>query len=396
MPIPSPFHPRTAPLCESLAWKDWSGYHAVRHYATYPEREYHAFRQTAGVIDVTPLFKYDVEGPDAAAFLARLAVTDVARLEPGRIVYTCWCDDEGKVVDDGTIWRLAEDRYRVTAAEPCLFWLERYSRHHRVTVTDVTASVAALSVQGPASRAIVAAAVEGPVAELGYFRLAPGRTAWRDVIVTRTGYTGDLGYEIWCAAEDAGAVWDAVMEAGRPHGLLPCGLDAMDVTRVEAGFVMNGVDYWSAHHCLIESRKSTPYELALGWTVHLDRAPFLGQEALAREKAEGPWRRFVGLDLDWDEYEALFEAHRLPPEVHPGAWRSPVPVYDGAGVQVGQATSGAWSPILKRNLALATVLSGNHKVGTELRMEVTVEYVRKTVTARVSRKPFFDPERKRA
>jgi len=394
MPVPTPFHPRTAALNTSYLWKDWSGFYAVRSFGTYLEREYHAFRQTAGVIDVTPLFKYDIRGPDAAAFLARILVKDASRLGHGRVAYCCWCDERGKVVDDGTVWRFDDTRFRLTAAEPCYFWLERFSRGYDVSVADVTAAVGALSLQGPRSRDILES-VAGGVAGLEFFRLAETWVAGLDAVVTRTGYTGDLGYEVWVSSDDALELWDALLEAGRPYGLLPCGLDAMDVTRVEAGFLMNGVDYFSAHHCLIESRKSTPYELALGWTVNLDREPFNGQAALRREKQAGPIRHFVGLSLDWDEYESLFEAHGLPPSVPPGAWRDPRPVYEPGGRQVGQATSGAWSPVLKQNLALATVDRGFHKLGTELKLEVTAEYERKTVTATVTRKPFFEPQRKR-
>lgn len=396
MPIPSPFHPRTQQHCTSLLWKDWAGYYAVRSFDTYMEREYFAFRQASGMIDVTPLFKYEVYGPDAAAFLSRVMVKDIAKLKTGQVTYCCWCDDDGKVVDDGTVSRLEDDYFRVTAAEPARAWLERYTRGYAVTVEDSTARLAALSIQGPTSRDVLRALAGSSVDALKFFRLTRATVDGLDVIVSRTGYTGDLGYEIWVDSRDAVVLWDAALSAGKPYGLLPAGLDALDVTRVEAGFLMNGVDYYSAHHCLIESRKSTPYELALGWTVNLDRETFNGQAALRREHAVGRRRAFVGLVVDWDEFEAHFARRGLPPEVPPGAWRTPVPVYDRDGKQIGQATSGAWSPILKQNLALATVRGGYGKPGTELRIEVTVEYERKRVRATVVKKPFFDPDRKRA
>jgi len=396
LPIPSPFHPRTQQHCTSLLWKDWAGYYAVRSFDTYMEREYFAFRQASGMIDVTPLFKYEVYGPDAAAFLSRVMVKDIARLKTGQVTYCCWCDDDGKVVDDGTVSRLEDDYFRVTAAEPALAWLERYTRGYNVTVEDSTARLAALSIQGPTSRDVLRALAGSPVDALQFFRLTRATIDGLEVIVSRTGYTGDLGYEIWVDSADAVVLWDAALAAGKPYGLLPAGLDALDVTRVEAGFLMNGVDYYSAHHCLIESRKSTPYELALGWTVNLDRETFNGQAALQAEHAVGRRRAFVGLVVDWDEFEAHFARRGLPPEVPPGAWRTPVPVYDRDGKQIGQATSGAWSPILKQNLALATVQGGYGKPGTEVRIEVTVEYERKRVRATVAKKPFFDPDRKRA
>jgi aminomethyltransferase len=396
MPVPSPFHPRTSELCRSLFWKDWAGYHAVRSYDTYMEREYFAFRHTAGLIDVTPLYKYEVHGPDAAAFLSRIMVRDIRKLQVGQVAYTCWCDDAGKMVDDGTVSRLHETTYRVTAAEPALAWFQRCTRGYAVTVKDSTQALAALSLQGPRSREILKQVSDAPLDDLRFFRLVRTRVDGMEAVISRTGYTGDLGFEIWVDNAHALPLWDALIAAGTPHGLEPAGLDAMDVTRVEAGFIMNGVDYYSAQHCLIESRKSTPYEMALGWTVHLKRDPFNGQAALAAEKEAGPQRFLVGLALDWDGFAAHFARHRLPPQVPSGAWRDPRPVYARNGKQVGYATSGAWSPVLKKNLALATVRAGNEAVGTDLELEVTVEYERKRVRARVEPKPFFDPERKKS
>jgi aminomethyltransferase len=396
MPVPSPFHPRTAPLCTSFRWKDWAGYAAVCAYDVYHEREYFAFRHTAGLIDVTPLFKYEVTGPDAGAFLSRVMVRDAAKMKRGVVGYGCWCDDAGKVIDDGTVWRLDETRFRVTSAEPSLAWLARNARGMDVAVEDSSARIAVLSLQGPTSREILRRACDAPIDALKYFRLTEARFDGFTATITRTGYSGDLGYEIWVDATDAVRLWDVLADAGGVYGVQPAGLDAYDMVRIEAGYVMNGVDYYSANHCLIESRKSTPYELDLGWTVKLDRDVFNGQAALRAEKERGPARRFVGLEVDWDETERLFAARGLPPEIAGRAWRDPRPVYDRDGRQVGQATSGTWSPLLKKNLALATVRVPAGEVGEELRMEVTVEYVRRSVKATVRQKPFFDPERKRA
>ena len=395
MPIPSPFHERTAALCTSYRWKDWAGYYAVCSYDTYAEREYFALRHAAGLIDVTPLFKYEIEGPDAGAFLARVLVKDPRALKIGQVTYLCWCDDRGFVVDDGTVTRLDEDRYRLTAAEPSFAWLERFRRGYDVSIEDSTARIGALSLQGPRARAVLADCCDADLELLRFFHGTRADLDGLDVWISRTGYTGDLGYEIWVDAGDALKLWDAVMAAGAAHGLEPAALDAMDITRIEAGFIMNGVDYFSAHHCLIDARKSTPYELGLGWTVKLDREPFNGQAALRAEKERGPRRRLVGLVIDWDELEALYAEHGLPPEICTAAWRTGVPVYAKGGRQVGKATSGAWSPILKRNLALADVEAELAAVGTELDFEVTVEYRRRRVTATVTKKPFFDPPRKR-
>ena len=396
MPIPTPFHPRTSRLCTSMFWKEWAGYHAVRSYDTCHEREYFALRHAAGLIDVTPLYKYEVRGPDAGAFLARVMVRDLRRLKVGRVTYLCWCDDDGKVVDDGTVSRLAKEHYRVTAAEPAFAWLTRCLRGERVTVEDSSRRLAALALQGPTSRALLEELTDADLSALRFFRVTQAKIDDVEVDLSRTGYTGDLGYEIWVPAEGALRVWDALVAAGRPYRLEPAGLDALDVARVEAGFIMNGVDYFSAQLCLIESRKSTPYELGLGRAVKLDREPFIGKAALAAERRQGTRRRLVGLEYDWDEYEALFAEFGLPPHVPSGAWRDAVPVYDPDGRQVGQATSGAWSPILKSNLALATVDARHGEIGTPLAVEVTAEYQRRRIAATVVGTPFFDPERKRA
>ena len=396
MPIPTPFHERTAALCTSLRWKEWAGYHAVCSFDTSHEREYYALRHSAGLIDVTPLFKYEVTGPDAGAFLAQVMVKDVRELDVGQTTYLCWCDDGGHLIDDGTVTRMGEDHYRVTAAEPTWAWLQRFRRGYDIELEDSTTRIGALSLQGPFSRAVLADCCDADMEGLGFFRGVEADLDGTPVWVSRTGYTGDLGYEVWVDSDRALPAWDAIMSAGRSHGIEPAALDAMDVTRVEAGFIMNGVDYFSAHHCMTDARKSTPYELGLGWTVQLDREPFNGQAALRAEKARGPARRFVGLVLDWDEFEALYSEHGLPPEVCPHAWRDGVPVYAQGGRQVGKATSGAWSPLLKQNLALADVEAEVGKLGTKLDFEVTVEYERRRVTATVTRKPFFDPERKRS
>lgn len=396
MPVPTPFHERTSRLCTSLLWKDWAGYYAVRSYDTCHEREYHALHQAAGLIDVSPLYKYEVRGPDAAMFLAFVMVKDIRKLKPGRVTYLCWCDDEGKVVDDGTVSRLSDDHYRVTAAEPALAWLARHAGPYRVTLEESTERIGALSVQGPRSRDVLKTCSDAPLDKLKYFGVTGASIAGVPVEVSRTGYTGELGYEIWVDRDSALRVYDAILDAGRPHRLEPVGLDAMDVTRIEAGFIMNGVDYFSANKCLLESRKSSPFEINLGWTVQADREPFIGQAALKAEKAGGsPWA-LVGLVCDWDEYEALFDRFGLPPQVPSGAWRTPVPVHDAMGAQVGYATSGAWSPMLKKNLALATVRAAFAPPGTRLRIEVTVEFQRHQVAAVVTPTPFFNPERRRA
>jgi aminomethyltransferase len=396
MPVPTPFHPRTSALCTSLLWKDWAGCHAVRSFDTSHEREYFALRHAAGLIDVSPLFKYDVRGPDAGRFLDRLLVRDVSAMRVGRVTYLCWCDDDGKVLDDGTVGRLEDDHYRVTAAEPAFAWLTRHAAGWDVVVEDATRRLGALAIQGPNARGVLEHLAGREIAGLAFFRVGRARIDGVDIHVSRTGYTGDLGYEIWTPAAQALRVWDAVVAAGRPFRLEPMGLDALDVARIEAGFVMNGVDYFSANRCLIDARKSSPFELGLSRAVQLDREPFIGRDALRAERARRPRRAFVGLRYDWDEYEALYAAVGLPPEVPTRASRDAVPVHDERGRQVGQVTSSAWSPLLKASLGLATVAASHREPGTRLHVEITVEYRRHRLPATVVATPFFDPPRKRS
>jgi len=397
MPRGTPFHERTRALCETYSWKDWSGYHAVCTYGLSPDREYNAIRQGAAMIDVTPLFKYDISGSDAGAFLARLLVRDVRKLKPGRMSYLCWCDADGKVIDDGTCARLSEEAYRLTSAAPAMHWLQRHARAFDVTIRDRSDSIAALALQGPTSRELLRQVCDADVDALRFFgqtetTFAGGAKGW----LSRTGYTGDLGYELWVDNADALGLYDALLEVGKNYGAVPVGLDALDISRVEAGFILRGIDYVGANEAMIESQKSSPFEIGLGWTVKLNRDEnFIGKEALQREKDQGsPWA-LVGLDIDWDALETLYARHDLPTQVPNHAWRTAIPVY-GEGRQVGRATSGSWSPMLKKNLALATVEQSAAAPGTKLLIEWTVEWSREVVPATVIKTPFFDPDRKRA
>ncbi|MFT7582906.1 MAG: aminomethyltransferase [Myxococcota bacterium] len=397
MPHPTPFHPRTQALCESYAWKHWSGYYAICHYDESPEREYNAIRQAAGLLDVTPLFKYDITGKDAGRFLSYVLAKPVDRLKVGRITYVCWCDDDGKVLDDGTCWRLAKRHYRLTAAAPSFAWLLQHADPFDVEVVDLTDKIAAVALQGPTSKAIIEATSDVDVAKLGFFGLTSatfGGDSPFTGIVTRTGFTGDLGYEIWVNNGDALALWDLLMRVGKDHGIYPIGLDALDITRIEAGFILHGCDYTGAHDAVIESQKSSPFELGLDWTVKLDRGPFIGQRALKAEKARGSAWAFVGLDINWEATEAHFARYDLPPNIPTHAWRDGIPIYRGMR-QIGRATSGTWSPVLKKNLALATVQADAAIPGQIVDIEVTVEWERARVPATVCALPFYDPPRKR-
>jgi aminomethyltransferase len=385
----TPFHERTAALCESHAWRRWAGHLAASSYGLTHEREYHAIRSTAALFDVSPLYKYSIVGRDAARLLDRVVTRDIARLQVGQVAYTPWCDAAGKVLDDGTLARLGEASFRMTAAEPNLRWLQDNALGLDVTVEDVSGQIAALSLQGPASRVIL-----GDV-PLKYFRLMHSRLGDIPVTITRTGYTGDLGYEIWVAPQDALPLWDELLKRGKPHGITPAGMLALDVARIEAGLMLIDVDYVPARKALLESQSSSPYELDLAWTVHLAKEQFVGKAALAAEKARGPQWQFVGVEVDWSSLERLYAELGLATRVPSQAWRTSVPIYAGAE-QAGYATSGGWSPLLKKYIALAHLRAPWFAPGTLLDMEVTVEHRRKRAAVRVVKKPFFDPERKKA
>jgi len=397
MTFGSPFDARLLPLNAKRQWREWAGAFAASAYAPSHDIEYNAIRNAAALIDVSPLYKYRVSGPDAVALIDRVITRDATRIRVGQVIYTPWCDEHGKVVDDGTIARLDETSFRWTAADPQLRWLRLNARGLDVAIEEITDQTAALALQGPLSRSVLEAATGEAWADLRYYRRRASRIAGVEVDVSRTGYTGDLGYELWADAADATRLWDALMEAGAAFAIRPAGMLALDVTRLEAGLILLEVDYTSARHALIPEQSYSPYEIGLGRLVHLDKAAdFVGRSALRREiDSGGPARRLVGLDLDWDDLEALHASHGLSPVLSPAAWRELVPLY-AAGRQVGRATSGTWSPILKKNIALASVDAAYEAHGSRLQLEWTVEGRRGRVAATVVPLPFFDPPRKRA
>ena len=391
----TPFHARTASRCLSHAWRRWAGYVVASCYELSHEREYQAIRSAAALLDVSPLYKYLVRGKDAARLLDRVMTRDIARSAVGQVLYTPWCDAAGKVLDDGTVSRLGEQAFRMTSADPNLRWLADNAMGLDVAIDDVSESIAALALQGPASREILQTLTDTDLSDLKYFRIAAAKLRGSSVTISRTGYTGDLGFEIWLDAAHALSVWDAVTEAGTPYGITPAGMLALDVARIEAGLMLIDVDYIPARKALIEGQMSSPFELDLGWAVSLDKDHFVGKNALAQEAQRGAQWHFVGLEVEWDALERLYAEVGLAPRLPTAAWRASVPVYAG-GEQAGYATSGGWSPLLKRYLALAHVRSRWAAAGTALEMEVTIEHRRKRAAARVVKKPFFNPERKRA
>jgi aminomethyltransferase len=389
---PTPFHERTAALCVSHAWRRWAGHVVASSYELSHEHEYHAIRSKAALFDVSPLYKYLVCGKDAGRLLDLVVTRKVLGAPVGQVLYTPWCDHEGKVLDDGTVARMEEDVFRMTSAEPNLRWLQDNAAGLRVEIEDESESTAALSLQGPLSRALLQQL--GHV-DLKYFRLAATTLGGIPVTVTRTGYTGDLGYEIWVAREQALRLWDALMEAGAAYGIVPAGMLALDVARIEAGLMLIDVDYVPARKALIAGQTSTPFELDLAWAVSLDKERFIGRSALAAEAQRGAQWQFVGIELEWAGLERLYAEVGLATRLPAVAWRTSVPLYAGHE-QTGYATSGGWSPILKKYIALAHLPAKFAKPGTQLEMEVTVEHRRKRAPAHVVKKPFFNPERKRA
>lgn len=391
----SPFFERTSKLNESQEWRRWSGYLSATNYELTHENEYFAIRTKAALLDITPLYKYIIKGPDAQRFLDRLVTRNIKICKIGQVMYTPWCDEDGKQIDDGTIQRLADQKYRLTSAEPNLDWIEFNATGMDINISDSSQTTAALALQGPNSRAILNSVASDSLDGLKFFWMMD--TYFKDIPVSlsRTGYTGDLGYEIWMAPKDALAVWDLLIESGKPYGITPTGLHALDMTRIEAGLILLDVDYISSRHAIIESRKSSPYELGLGWTVKMKKKDFIGKKALEAELDRGPVWEFVGIEIEWNKLEDHFKNFGLPPNLPAIAWRTSTPLYKG-DEQVGYATSGTWSPILKRYIALAHIKSEYAKLGSKLDFEIKIEHYRKLTTAHIVKTPFFNPARKRS
>ena len=391
----SPFFDRTSKLNESQEWRRWSGYLSATNYELTHENEYFSIRTKAALLDITPLYKYLIQGPDALRFLDRLVTRNINICKVGQVMYTPWCDEDGKVIDDGTVQRLSEHKFRITSAEPNLEWFKYNAAGMDLTILDDSVNTAALALQGPNSRAILNIVSSDSLDSLKFFWMMETRFDDIPVSISRTGYTGDLGYEIWMDSKDALSVWDFLMDKGKPFGITPTGLQALDIARIEAGLILLDVDYISSRHAIVESRKSSPYELGLGWAVKMKKKDFIGKRALEAELARGSEWDFVGIDIHWTELEDHYRKVGLAPGLPGTAWRTSTPLYKG-NEQVGYATSGCWSPILKRYIALAHVKSDYAQSGSTLDFELKVEHYRKVTPAIIVKTPFFDPERKRS
>src|SRR5882762_6789353 len=393
LPIGTAFHERTFPLCHSLNYREWAGYYTVSVYEVHHEHEYNAIRNACAAIDISPLYKYLVTGKDATKLVNRVITRDINKVSVGQVIYCCWCDEDGKVIDDGTITRLEENKYRWTAADPSLRWFRQNGLNMDVQVEDISEQVAALALQGPTSGKLLETVADADISNLKYFPVTGGQINGVKVDISRTGYAGDLGYENSAPWKDAVKVWDALMEKGKQFDIHAAGMLALDVARIEAGLLLIEVDYNSSKKALIASQKYSPYELGFGKMVHLDKENFVGRSALAEAQKQGVPRQLVGVEIDWTEVEARYEKFGLTPAAPTQASRVHVPVYLGEK-QVGKATSTTWSPLLKKLIALASVDTEHSKIDTKLQMEITIEAIRQRVTARVVKLPFFSPARK--
>jgi len=387
----TPFHERTSRLSVAQNWRRWAGHIVAGSYELQIDREYWAIRDSAALIDVSPLMKYLIEGPDAARLLHRVTTRDIFKMAVGQVYYTGWCDEDGKLLDDGTVSRLGEQQFRMTSAEPSLRWLSMNAVGMDVKIREVTEQMAALSLQGPKSRVVLNRCCAEPIDSLKYFRLTQTSIGNVPVSISRTGYTGDLGYEIWMEAEHALPIWDALMTAGDDYGIVPCGILAMDMARVEAGLFMVDVDYTRSNHAWIAGQQSTPFELGLDWAVNLDKKGyFVGRRALEREKRDGSSWKLAGLEIEWEGLERLFADAGLPPQIPAMAVRASLPVTH-QGKQVGYASTSTWSPLLKKYIALVHLQRPYYAPGTALTMEVTVEHHRRQAPGKVVKLPFYEP-----
>jgi aminomethyltransferase len=390
----TPFHSRTAALMQADQWRRWAGYSVASSYEMTHDREYLAMRNACVLIDVSPLCKYRITGVDSLKFLNRLVTRDVSKCDVGSMMYTPWCDSRGKIIDDGTIAHLTENEYRLTSAEPNQRWLEDNAIAMQVQIEEVSEQLASLSLQGPRSRELLMTLCDAPLGSLKYYQYSDTKIAGIPVTISRTGYTGDLGFELWMQADKAESVWDALVNAGRSFALQPAGIWALDVARIEAGLIMLDIDYTPANKAINESQCSTPLELGLQWAVSWKKGNFVGRKSLWEEKQRGSNTLLVGLEIDHKEFERQHHELGLPVPYPFTAWRSVVPLYVG-NVQVGYATSGVWSPTLKKYIALAHLQPKYTTIGTLVTIDMNVDRYRRSFNAKVTALPFFNPPRKK-
>lgn len=390
----TPLHSRTAALMQASQWRRWAGYAVASSYEMTHDREYFAMRNACVLLDVSPLCKYAITGVDALKFLNRLVTRDVSKIGVGGMLYTPWCDSRGKIIDDGTIAMLGENSYRLTSAEPNMRWLQDNAIGMQVEIKDVAEQIATLSVQGPRSRELLMTLTDAPLGGLKYYDFVDTKIAGANVMISRTGYTGDLGYELWVDAPQAERVWDAIMTAGHDFALQPAGIWALDVARIEAGLVMLDIDYTPANKAMTDAQTSTPLELGMNWAISWKKGNFIGRKALRAEKDNGSQSVLVGLEIDHKEYERQHHALGLTVPYPFTAWRAVIPLFH-EGTQIGYATSGVWSPTLKKYIAFGHVKPRFAEPGSVITIDLTIDRFRRPFNAKVTKLPFFNPSRKK-
>ena len=395
----TPFHERTSALNETQLWSHWSGHLAADRYQMSDKFEYFAVRNAAGIFDTSPLFKYRITGKDAEAFLSGILARDIRGCQPGNAQYTCWLDDRGFVIEDGVILRPGKDEFLLTSAEPNLaYFADRIGRFD-VRIEDVSHEIGTLAFQGPRSRDLLKRLVP-QMEQIPYFGVAKGEIGGAGVTVSRTGYSGDLGYEIWIDTPDAVHVWDTLWESVDGRGVLPFGLAALYMLRIEAGLLLLEADFDSSRYAWNDAHRSTPIELGWAWMfkdLKTDDRAFIGRKALEREIADKTSRWAMrGLVVDWQDYDRVYnEAGLIPPKDHRPVHEDWM-VYDADRSRVGYATSIMYSPVLQQHIALARVRPDLGKAGTRVFLEFTVDHHYEQVAAHVARLPLYNPERKTA
>ena len=377
--LQTPFHARTAAANVLNRWGPWGGYMTALCFGDV-DMEYTAVRNAASVYDLCPMVKYRITGPGAAAYLNRLTLRDAARLAVGGVQYTAWVDDQGKLLDDGTLFRQGPQEYLICCQERHLPWFLDSALGFDVAVAEVTDEIAALSLQGPCSASALAAAGVD-VSALKPFRMVTLPFQGAQITISRTGFTGDLGYELWMTPDQALPLWDHLFAAGVPFGIRPIGSDALNLARIEAGFIIAGMDFVPAHHALREDRPRSPLEMGLGWMIDWDKGHFTGRRALAAEKARGSDWVLLGLDV-------------------PGNVSAEGAIlYHDKRVEAGFVTAAAWSPALKANVAIAQV-KARYAAATSLWVEIyalrELQYAKLMLQVTPTERPFFNPARRRA
>jgi aminomethyltransferase len=399
MTRPTPFHSRTSALNEGQRWEDWEGFLAATMYGLDPLVEYNTIRLGCGLFDVSPLHKYEVRGPDAQALLQRMVVRNLAPSRPGNAFYTVWCNDEGKVVDDGAVFHIAEDHFRLTSTLPSLEWLIDNSLGFDVAIEDVSEEVVGIALQGPTSRDLLQKLTSVDLSALKFWHCTDADVCGRPSLISRTGYTGDLGFEIFVRPDDAERIWDSAMALALDYQMRPCGLAALDMARIEAGLLSIDAEFISAKQTLFEVQTISPLELGVGWMCKLNGDFFVGRDALKKEKANGTSRwNTVGVELDVTYIEKCFREFAMPLHLPERSWHEAVPIYadEAQNDLIGRGTSGMWSPLLKKYIVIARVPPQYAKLGSRFFVEEVIEAKAFSIPATVVKMPFFDPPRKRA